>query len=303
MNADGFPDYNINGLIPFDSYIPDVLGCMWFSEGEIVGWDSPDVRVTLLTRIGSDASADGEIPADLHYRGRELVFTIWGVCPDEETQERAIYQLTGATDLVDSTGLFYANEQIPKQVVITRGNNMGRGNIAITRNAPSAMSSNPAIGAAAATLTDLQASKVYIFKADMQLYCPDPRKYAQVPTVTAFAADGTLDMTNQGNTTTQNVLITLTTIGGGAGPINIEVGSQVMTLLVPVVGSGAPALNPIPTELIIDVYNKTITDGSGINYFYLRDLTTPWPTLKPGMSSVSTSPIQAGSFAMRSAWI
>jgi len=58
---------------------------------------------------------------------------------------------------------------------------------------------------------------------------------------------------------------------------------------------------------VVDLYNKTITDGEERSYYYLRNLQTPWLTIPPGVWAVSISGAGGsnipGSVVSYSAWI
>ena len=295
MNSLGFPDYRIvgNGMtIPINTGTPDVLGCYWTLDGEINGWDSPIVRVSMLPKIGNDPAADGEIPADLHYKGRELTMTLSAECSSEALRESARLLLAGALDLVNTTGIFYVDENVPKQLAINRANNMGQGRLMIVDEGyPQKMATQlPGLPVGSTT---------YLFKAALEIYAADPRKYAQTPVVIPIIA-GSASVNNAGNTYSQNAIVTLTGLAG-VGPLTISCGGRTMRLIVPT--TPGPPLSPFPSTLVVDIYNKIITDGSGNNYFYLRDLTTPWLQFPPGVSAVTVTGATTGSIAYSSAWI
>lgn len=295
MNGAGFPDYNINGVIPFNLGAPtgvDENGCIWWLDGGIDGWDSPTGRVTMLPRIGNDPLADGEIPADLHYRGRTLKFSLYAECPDETAREKAWYLAAQATDLIDSSGVFYANEEVPKQVTVVRSGNQQQGRLVMLEQG---LTMPMAISPPLKGLTP--GSSITLLKATFELYCPDPRKYSQT---THFATTGAGSFTNHGNTGSVTATITLTPTGGGTGPITIVVATQTMQLVVPTVPSGPP-LSAIPGKVVITLRNRTITDGSGGNCFYLRNLQTPWPVLPPGTHAWGAT--VPGVITYRDAWI
>jgi len=129
MNSAGYPTYLVNGAVSVNSGVADENGSFWYLDGEIAGWDSPDMRQTMLTRIGNTPSADGEIAADNHYRGRSLVFTLIAECASEAAREASRLLLAGALDLISTTGTFLAEEVIPKQVSIIRSGNSNQGKL------------------------------------------------------------------------------------------------------------------------------------------------------------------------------
>ena len=132
MNSAGYPTYLVNGAVSVNSGVADENGSFWYLDGEIAGWDSPDMRQTMLTRIGNTPSADGEIAADNHYRGRSLVFTLIAECASEAAREASRLLLAGALDLISTTGTFLAEEVIPKQVSIIRSGNSNQGKLVMT---------------------------------------------------------------------------------------------------------------------------------------------------------------------------
>jgi hypothetical protein len=305
MNSVGFPDYAIQGplaTIPFNVGTPDINGCYWYLDGGIAGWDSPDGRVTMLPKIGSDPDADGEYPADQHYRGRSLTFTLIAACPTEILRQEAWYLLAEATDLVNVTGLFIANEEVPKQCVVSRSGNNSQGKLVMIEQGMSS------IGQISNGLTlpypGDATQALYILRAEIELYSVDPRKYVQTPVVVALSG-GAATLTNLGNTMTQNIELEITSgIVGLSGPISIVLAGKTMQLVVPTLPAGAPSPGLFPSELFIDFYNKLITDASGNNYYYLRNLQTPWPTLPKGVSTLTVSGATvAGNVTYSSAWI
>lgn len=128
-NPANFPYYIINTALPLNTGTPDANNCYWYLE-TLTGWASPDARVTMIPRI----SADGEIPADLHYRGRTVVVSGWVECPDEASRQAARYLLTAAMDLIYYDGLFLAQETDPKQLVIVHAGNAGQGAVTFEDN-------------------------------------------------------------------------------------------------------------------------------------------------------------------------
>lgn len=280
MNSEGFPDYLLNGLIPFNSGVADANGCYWYMEGEMTGWDSPDGRVTMVTRIGNGPNADGEYPADQHYRGRTITWSMHASCPSEADREASRYLLAQALDLVDQTGILLVNEEIPKQVVISRSGNNQQGKLVMTDGG---FSQKPMSTPGFPTADPDAKGLIYRLDATVEIYAQDPRKYAVTPS-TATISGGTCVLDNIGNTTTQNMKVTVNAgITGITGPLNLFVADVVgLQLLVPTVPAGAPALSHFPAELIVDVYAGTIEDSAGDNYYYLRNMRTPWLYLPLG---------------------
>lgn len=286
MNAAGFPDYLLNGLIPFNSGVPDANGCYWYMEGEMAGWDSPDGRVTMLTKIGAGPNADGEYPADQHYRGRTLQWTMYASCPTEIARENSRYLLAQALDLVDQTGLLVVNENIPKQVVIRRSGNSQQGKLII---ADSGLAQKPTSTPDFPTANPDAKGLVYPLKAEVEVYCTDPRKYPITPS-SATVSGGFASLDNVGNTATQNMLMTITSgISGSLLTLALNFPPTVLELVVPTIPASAPPLSPMPAELILDIYNGTIKDGSGNNFYYLRNMRTPWPLLPAGVHVMGVS--------------
>lgn len=299
MSTGGFPDWNINSLIPIGNNTLDAFGSLWWIDGLVEGWDSPDMRMTMLPKIGNDPSSDGETAGDLHYRGRSMVIKLVCASPSEAARENSQLLLAQALDLTLSsgrTGTFFVNEVVPKQLNIQRAGNTSQGKLTM---ASTGLAQQIAQTPGFSSLT----GQVYMSGCTVEMYAADPRKYAQTPQTISLTT-GTGTFTAVGNTATQNMKLTLAT-SGGAGPITIAVGGKNMRILKPTVPSGGPTLNNIPAALIIDVYNKTITDGSGVNYFYLRDLTTPWLQIPSGANTmtVSPTPARASSLVFSDAWI
>jgi hypothetical protein len=133
----------------------------------------------------------------------------------------------------------------------------------------------------------------YLWEADVEVYCSDPRKYAVTPieaTFGGFVFDGVgywgVPFDNPGNTMTQKIDFTVfgpTTgnfnFAGTLGPAN-NLGS--LNLAVP--STPGPPLPGFPDRLDVDVYNQTIVDQFGGNKYYLRNLLAapPWCMIPPG---------------------
>lgn len=287
----GFTDYSLSGrgvTIDFNNGVLDGNGCAWNIDGPLNGWDSPDGRVTMLTRIGTGPNADGEIPADQHYRGRTLTFSLSVACPSEAARELSRYLLAQALDLVDSTGTLVVNEETPKFVTISRSGNNSQGKLTMLEQG---LSSQPVATPGFAMPTPDSDGLVYVMKTDVEVYCADPRKYATTSITTPWGSIvggfwGAV-VSNPGNTFTQSVAMVLNSPAAGSiecftGP-NLEGG---VILAVP--STPGPALPGFPSVLGIDAYKQTIEDGSGNNYYYLRSLLNapPWPAIGPGGGSV-----------------
>lgn len=286
MNSAGFPDYLLNGVIPFNSGVPDEFGSYWYMDGEMAGWDSPDGRVTMLTKIGAGPNADGEYPADQHYRGRTLMWKMQASCTSEINRENSRYLLAGALDLVDDTGILVVNESTPKQVVIRRSGNSQQGKLVITDGG---LASKPTSTPDFPTANPDNKGLVYRLEAEVEVYCTDPRKYAVAPVVSTVSG-GAAALANPGNTPTQNFVITVNAgISGITGPLNLFIATTGLQLVVPVVPAAAPPLAPFPSELIIDIYNGTIKDAGGNNFYYLRNMRTPWLILPEGSQALTVT--------------
>ena len=386
MNVLGGPSYQIigNGVtIPINTGTPDKFGTYWTLDGEWGGWDSPDSRVSMLTKIGNDPMAQGEIPSDLHYRGRSVVGTIYGAATSEANREASRYLLAQALDLTYVSGTFLVDEEVPKQIAVYRSGNNNQGKLTMTDQGLSTlysqmsnlggytpgrsfddgeltaasnvlvsggtadfteddvgsavsdtagaipagtyvseyvsatevlMTANASTGATGDTVTLAghpsetivgldPGTAVWLVKADIEMYAPDPRKYYVDPETADFSG-GSLDIANVGNTPTQNMVLTLTDTGGGDGPIDLYLGGLAMQLVKPTVPAGAPALSDIPSTLVIDFYNKTIQDSDGNNYYYLRNLQTPWLVAPVGTTGLAVLPDTiGGSISYYPSWI
>lgn len=294
MTTQGFPDWNINNLIPIGTGVADAYGTLWWVDGEWAGWDSPDMRFTMLPRIGSGPGSDGESAGDLHYRGRSIVGTLYGAATSEANRELSRELLARALDLTAANGalgIFYGNEVVPKQLYIQRAGNTNQGKLTITDEGLSQLTaSTPGF------LSEFPGGQVYLFSSVVEMYAQDPRKYTQDTTTVDFT-DGTAEVEPVGNTQSQNML--LHCIYGdspGSGPIVLSYAGLNMRLLVPTVPVGGPTLNPIPEEFFVDFYSKLIYDASmvPVNYYYLRDLQTPWLIMPPSTLPDPT----AGSFTI-----
>lgn len=312
-NPAGFPAYTIagNGLVvPFNTGTPDIFGSFWYLDGEMQGWDSPDGRVTMLTRIGTGPNADGEYPADQHYRGRTLVFNIHASSSSEAARESSRYLLAQVLDLVGSVGTLTVAEAVPKFVTISRTGNNNQGRLVITDMGLSApLASTPGFPTAP---PEESTGNVYVVKAQVEVYCEDPRKYSPTSIVAPFAAnaDATWGATfnNPGNTRTQDLqlqidapaagdLIFLSALDASFGGLNFAVPT-----------TPGPALPGFPGQLNVDAYLQTIEDGSGNNVYYLRSLLNapPWPSVPPGVGELQMSGGMAGlsgTLTYRPAWI
>lgn len=311
-NSAGFTDYEIsNGSasIAFNaSDSPDVNGSYWYMEGEVSGWDSPDGRVTMLTKIGAGPNADGEIPADQHYRGRTFLITLHCVCTSEANRQASRDLIAQVLDLVDATGTFFVNETVPKSCTISRSGNNNYGRLVLTDEG---FTSQPVITPGFTVPAPDDDGLLYLFKAELEFYAQDPRKYSYPVSGPTPIEDNAVTLDNVGNTDSTNFFILITgDIEGYDGTLTLTLtnGSktQVMELKVPSVPAGAPSLSLFPTELGIDFLSQTVTDGSGNNYYYLRNLQTPWLILLPGENVITFSGPDGevdGESTWNSAWI
>lgn len=309
MNGAGFPDYDLNGLITFNSGTADSFGTYWYMDGEMAGWDSPDGRVTMLTKIGIGPSADGEIPADEHYRGRTISFKLVSSSPSEAARENSRLLLAETLDLVGTTGTLTVNEEVPKFVTISRSGNSNQGKLVMTEQGLSGKAvSTPGFP----TATPDSDGLIYVLETTIEVYCADPRKYAVTPIVapltSVIGGQWGIAYDNPGNTQTQNLQINMT--APAAGSIRcVEGGVTViggLDLAIPT--TPGPALPGFPGTLIVDAAAKTILDGGGNNYYYLRSLVgaPPWLAIGPGGGFVVfTGPLfgVSGSLTYYPAWI
>jgi len=304
------PDYVITGTpsggteaeVTFNSNTPDIFGSYYFLDGDVTGLDSPDMRMTMLTKIGNDVDAEGEIPADLHYRGRSLQFSLFVECTSEAERENS--KLLLAQVVNTSAVTFVVNGDVPKQMNCVRAGNTNTGKLTMIDQGRTTKQSvtqpSPGVEWGVPAGTD-----IFPFHADVELYAQDSFLYAVTAVVLPFE-DGTMDFTNPGTYPSMNALITF--LGtAGAGPIEISTPERTMTLIVPAVPAGAPALGPIPNLLTIDLYDKLIYDTSlgslfG-NSYYLRDLRTPWLRIPTGLTALTTSPPQPGSLTYHPCWL
>lgn len=80
------------------------------------GWDSPDVRQTVLDRVGDE----GGILAESFYGTRTIILRGWIIAPTYTALWQGWNSLTTASDLVDANGTLVVNEPTPKQVFVRR---------------------------------------------------------------------------------------------------------------------------------------------------------------------------------------
>lgn len=311
-NPAGFPAYTIagNGVsVPFNTGTPDIFGSYWYMEGEMTGWDSPDGRVTMLTRIGTGPNADGEYPADQHYRGRTILFNVNFSSTSESNREASRYLLAQALDLVDSEGTLTVNEVVPKFVTISRSGNNNQGKLVIIDQGLSAQAvSTPGFPTAD---PEESTGNVYVCKAQVEIYCQDPRKYAIEALSFPFDAithGWGVDIDNPGNTYTQDVQFGITTpAAGGITMLNFQ-GAPIGGINLAVPTTPGPALPGFPGILVIDAYQQLIQDPGGNNFYYLRNLlnSPPWPVIGPGLgTAVLTGGLAGlgGTLTYTPAWI
>jgi hypothetical protein len=298
----GTPSGGTAGAITFNSNTPDLFGSYYFLDGDLTGWDSPDMRMSMLPKIGNDVNAEGEIAADLHYRGRSLQFVLFVECTSEANRENSKQLLAKVCNTSAMT--FTVNEDVPKQISCVRAGNTNQGKLTMVDQGRTTKQSvtTPVSGTQWGVPNG---TNIFPFKATVEVYSEDPFKYAVTPIVLPFSA-GAISLTNPGTYPSMNALISF--IGtGGSGPITISTPERAMVLKVPAVPAGAPALGPIPNLLYIDLYDKLIYDPSlgplfG-NSFYLRDMRTPWLRIPTGATTLTTSPAQPGSLTMHAAYL
>jgi hypothetical protein len=288
-NALGFPDYSVSGngkVVPWNSGVPDDFGSLWYMDGELQGWDSPDGRVTMLTKIGNNPNADGEYPADQHYRGRSFLISLYACCTSEVDRENSRLLIAQCLDLVDSTGVLLVNEETPKACTISRSGNNNQGKLTMTDSGFASIGSviTPGLPLVGVDEDGL----MYLLKVDLEVYAADPRKYSTPYSGPIPIEDNTFTITNTGNTTSTNFFIDIIGgVEGSNGPLYITLVNEnypdgvVMTLVVPTLPAGAPTLSAFPGTIGINFYENTIRSATDLIY-YLRDLTTPWLVLAPG---------------------
>lgn len=310
VNAAGFPFYTIVGTpdggqeatISINSNDPDAFGSYWWLDGDVQGWDSPDMRVTMLTKIGSDVDAEGEVPADLHYRGRSLVLKLYCEANSEINRQNSRLLLAQAANTSACT--FTAVEEVPKLMSVVRSGNNNQGKLTILEHGypgKAASSTDPSLypdgwGFPPGTTT-------YLFEATVELYAQDPFKYSTSAVVTDFDESGFIAIDNVGTYPSMKAVIELSATGGGNGPIFLATPERSLRLGVPTLPAGAPALNPIPEDLFVNLYEKLIIDSGGGSYYYLRDMQTPWLRIPTGSTNLGVDPPQAGSLRYQAAWL
>ena len=309
-NSLGFPSYSIVGTpsggaeaaITFNSNVPDVFGSYYFLDGDIAGWDSPDMRMSMLPKIGNDVNADGETVADLHYRGRSLQMTLFVECVSQVARENSKLLLAQAVNTTSCR--FTANEVIPKWLSVVRAGNAGTGKLLMLDQGTTrkeAATQPPAGGQWGVPV----GTYIYPFKATVEVYAADPYKYG-VDLISVPFEGGMAAFTNPGTYPSMNGWIDIYVTGGGNGPLYVETPERIMTLIVPSVPAGAPALSPIPSHLWIDVYQQLIYNrdiGPDANYYYLRDMRTPWLRFPTGSSYVNVFQDLPGGVHFYPAWL
>jgi hypothetical protein len=294
----GTPSGGVEATITIQSNTADDFGSYWFLDGDVTGWDSPDMRVTMLTKIGNDVNAEGEVPSDLHYRGRSLVLKVYAECESEEARENSRLLLAQAANTYSC--VFTANEVIAKYMNVVRSGNTNLGKLAmVDKGYPGkAADSGSPIGWGFAPGTT-----VWLLEATIELFAQDPFKYGVTP-VTGTFAGGTMAITNPGTYPSENGVIALSATGGGTGPITLATPERTLSLVVPVLPVGT--LSDIPAELTVDLYQKLIYDtavGPAANFYFLRDLRTPWLRIPTGTTSLTVSPSQAGTLTFQPSWL
>jgi hypothetical protein len=315
MNDAGFPSYELSGNgkgITWNSGTGDDFGSLWYMDGELVGWDSPDGRVTMLTKIGNNPNADGEYPADQHYRGRTFTVSLYAACTSEVARENSRLLLAQVLDLVETTGVLTVNEETPKACTVSRSGNNNQGKLVMT---DSGFASIGSVITPGFPLPGVDSDgQMYLLKADIECYAADPRKYSTPFSGPIPIEDNAFTIDNTGNTDSTDFFIDIIGgVEGSAGPLNITLVNSkfpdgvTMTLVVPTLPAGAPALSPFPTEIGINFYENTIRAGSGDLIYYLRNLRTPWLVLAPGSNVFTfTGPdvtMIDGSATWNDAWI
>ncbi|GAC1373696.1 MAG: hypothetical protein NVSMB4_00510 [Acidimicrobiales bacterium] len=142
--------------------------------------------------------------------------------------------------------------------------------------------------------TQVPSYKNFHQEVTVQFFCPDPRIYDDVLTTTAIAAAGSATLTNAGNFESRPTL-TITVPTSPVTITNAGDSSNFVKIATSTVGA-------IPATTVIDLQNRTIVDGSGVNRMDLLDSTSTWFTLVPGANAVSVT-TGTLSVAWRSAWI
>lgn len=167
------------GTVTIDGSTVDANGATWHLS-EIDGWDSPDLRSTLLDLPGHDREALGPL---LH-RGRAL--SLRGKCqtPTDAAFWASRTKLAGATLLTGSTGTLTVAETTTKKITVSRAGRVLMKPLGGLRG----------------------------FEFEIPLIAPDPRILAN--TGSSITAPGTA--TNNGNFKAAWVL---TVTGSAAGPI------------------------------------------------------------------------------------
>lgn len=302
--ANGFPEYLLNGLIPINTGTPDPYGSYWWLDGDVIGWDSPDSRVTMVPKMGADPNADGEYASDLHYRGRSIAMSLFCGASSRVALEQSLYYLKGALDLIDSSGTFLGDEPSgAKELTIFRSGNQTYGKI-VTKD-----QAFPRLEASQLPNLPL-GSIVYLSQNMIEVYAPDPRKYATSSVTLPVTGGSSGSHVNPGNTATQRAVITYQ-IGGVLGPTSnphIEITSPgysaSLGLRIPTVPDGGPALPTWPTTLFLDLQGCTMKGGDGQSYYFLRDMQTPWLQIPPGPFTVLFTGLPTeGSLTYYPAWI
>lgn len=150
---------------------------------ELEGWDSPDLRATMLDLPGHDRQSFGPI----HYQARALSLQGNCTCPTIAAYWLAKAKLVAATDHTDASGTLTVAETTPKQIAVRRGGRL-------------LMKPWEGMGG---------------FDFDIPLLAEDPRILAVTPTT--ITPPGTA--TNNGNF---RAAALLTVLGPAAGPIVIS---------------------------------------------------------------------------------
>ena len=191
----GTPDGGQEATIPINQNVPDAFGSYWYLDGDVVGWDSPDMRVTMLTKIGSDVDAEGEVPADLHYRGRSIVMKLYCESTSQENRENSKLLLAQAANT--SACQFTVWETVAKMCQVVRSGNTNQGKLVYADHMYPKKAGSPVDTHYPDGWGLPVGDTVYLFEATVELYAQDPFKYALSQVTTNFDG-GVVTYTNEG---------------------------------------------------------------------------------------------------------
>lgn len=257
LNGIAFNPVDANGIM-----VPDSNGVFWYAD-DLLGWDAGgDLRVTTAPRMGpGDVLEEGELSG--------LLLTLTGVtvgAPSEAARYAAIRQYQAATRLrKQEAALLVVGEDIVRQVSVVRAS--GKADVVMVPRPGSvtAFTASPL-----ADGNDIW----WLFRSQVPLLAPDPKRYSFIQQSSAVAA-GIVVCHNAGNFPAPwSAVIT----GGTTGDV-LTVNGKSITL--------SNAVEAIPHPLNLDSNIHSVTDGGGASAFGAILNGYAWGYLDPGDTGVN----------------